>query len=184
MTKPPLSPCPSCARHVRLSEPACPFCGGELPRAFREQTATSSPAKRLNRAALHALRMSAIPLTVAACGGSVAVTGDGGEGDSAATQDGAGSSGAGSSGAGSSGAASSSGGSSGGTTSGGSGGAGYDGSTVVAAYGGFIPVDAGVTGSSSSGGGETDAAEDAKPDHILIAPPYGIVPPYGIPPGI
>ena len=181
MTKSPVSPCPSCARHVRLNEPACPFCGGELPRAFREQVATRSPAKRLNRAALHALRMSAIPLTVAACGGAVSVAGDG---DAAAPQDGAGSSGAGSSGAssssgGSSGSSggttsgSSSGGSSSGTTSSGgsssgsSGGMEYDASTVVASYGGFI---------GSSSGGETDAADDVKPDHIFIAVPYGLPP--------
>jgi hypothetical protein len=169
MTKSPVSPCPSCARHVRLNEPACPFCGGELPRAFREQVTTPSPAKRLNRAALHALRMSAIPLTVAACGGTVSAAGDGGEGDEAATQDGAGSSGAGSSGASSSSGGSS--GSSSGTTSGSSSGA-----TVVASYGGFIAYDADVTGSSSSGGDEMDAADDVKPDHIFIAIPYGLPP--------
>jgi hypothetical protein len=182
MTKSPVSPCPSCARHVRLNEPACPFCGGELPRAFREQVATRSPAKRLNRAALHALRMSAIPLTLAACGGTVSVAG---EGDAAAPQDGAGSSGAGSSGASSSSGGSGSGGSSGttsgsssggsssgttssgGSSSGSSGGMEYDASTVVASYGGFI---------GSSSGGETDAADDVKPDHIFIAVPYGLPP--------
>jgi hypothetical protein len=159
-----------------LSEPACPFCSAELPRAFREQAGLASPAKRLNRAALHALRMSAIPLTVASCGGSVAAGDDAGKGDSATTEDGTtgGSSGSGSSSGSSSG---------GGTTSSSSGGFGDDGPTVVAAYGGFITVDAGEVGSSSGGseGGETDAAEDVKPDHSFIAPPYGIVPPYGAP---
>jgi hypothetical protein len=173
MTKSALSPCPSCARHVRLSEPACPFCGAPLPRGFGEQTAPASPARRLNRAALHALRMSAIPLTLAACGGSAVLVDDAGEGDSATTHDGAngGSSGTASSGGSSTG---------GGSTSGSSGGFGDDGPGVVAAYGGFIPFDAGMTGSSSGGGGETDATEDAKPDHIFIAPPYGLPP---IPPG-
>ena len=33
-----LVPCPGCARHVRASEPACPFCGDASPR--------SAPASR------------------------------------------------------------------------------------------------------------------------------------------
>ena len=33
-----LVPCPGCARHVRASEPACPFCGDSSPR--------SAPASR------------------------------------------------------------------------------------------------------------------------------------------
>jgi hypothetical protein len=75
---------------VRLSEPACPFCGVELPRAFREQTAPRTPAERLNRAALYALRMGAISATAAACGGSIVITssGGGGEGNGATSDDG------------------------------------------------------------------------------------------------
>ena len=30
MNKPHLVACPSCARHVRVSEVACPFCGAVL----------------------------------------------------------------------------------------------------------------------------------------------------------
>lgn len=89
MSRAPVSPCPACARHVRLSERACPFCGVELPRAFREQTAPRTPAEHLNRAALYALRMGAISATAAACGGSIVITSSGGgaEGDAATSDD-------------------------------------------------------------------------------------------------
>jgi hypothetical protein len=66
----PLSLCPTCARHVRIDEPACPFCGAGLPAAFAAPPAVRSAA-RLNRAALAALRMGAIGVTAAACGGTV-----------------------------------------------------------------------------------------------------------------
>ncbi len=66
----PLAACPACARHVRVSEVACPFCRSELPESFRALVPLS-PAKRLNRAALYALRMGAAAATAAACGGSV-----------------------------------------------------------------------------------------------------------------
>jgi hypothetical protein len=64
-----LRPCPSCARHARVSEPACPFCGGELGDAFRSVPSPRAPAVgRLSRAVLFAL--GAGGLTVAtACGG-------------------------------------------------------------------------------------------------------------------
>jgi hypothetical protein len=168
-----LLPCPSCARHVRLSEPSCPFCGAPLPSAFREQTVEPSPAKRLNRAALYALRMGAVSMTATACGGSVTVVGDGGgegEGDSAAAND--------------------------------SGQTGSDDATedqdapyAVAAYGGFVGAEGGYGGvlyggfympdagqpTRDAGTQEgTDAAEasDAgdRPDVRFIAPPYGGVP--------
>ncbi len=39
----PLAPCPSCRRHVQVTEPACPFCaaalGGIAPAAFDPQAA-------------------------------------------------------------------------------------------------------------------------------------------------
>jgi hypothetical protein len=47
--------CPSCARHVRASETACPFCAARLGFATR-----TSVASRLGRSAL---------LALAACGG-------------------------------------------------------------------------------------------------------------------
>jgi hypothetical protein len=65
----PLAACPGCARHVRVSEPACPFCRAELPSSFRKVRAPPSPVKRLSRAALYALRMGALSATAAACGG-------------------------------------------------------------------------------------------------------------------
>jgi hypothetical protein len=46
-----LRSCPGCSRHVRVSEPACPFCGGELgdasarrrAHAFRRYAASVAP---------------------------------------------------------------------------------------------------------------------------------------------
>ena len=52
-----LCPCPSCSRHVRVVESACPFCGvalveeAHLPRAM--------PTHRLGRAALFAFGIAA-----------------------------------------------------------------------------------------------------------------------------
>jgi hypothetical protein len=51
-----LRPCPGCSRHVRASEPACPFCGGDLGDAFRSVPGPRVPAVgRLSRAALFAI---------------------------------------------------------------------------------------------------------------------------------
>ena len=45
-----LTPCPACARHVKLGECACPFCGAQVAcRAGR-----NLPATRMSRAALFA----------------------------------------------------------------------------------------------------------------------------------
>jgi hypothetical protein len=71
MSTSPLSACPACSRHVRIDEPACPFCRAALPAGFAAPAALR-PAGRLNRAALMALRMGAIGATAAACGGTVA----------------------------------------------------------------------------------------------------------------
>lgn len=46
-----LRPCPTCARHVRATECACPFCAAELPPAPTSSTTTSSGV-RLGRAAM------------------------------------------------------------------------------------------------------------------------------------
>jgi|HubBroStandDraft_1064217.scaffolds.fasta_scaffold37267_1 hypothetical protein len=51
----PLRPCPGCSRHVRASEPACPFCRGELDDAFRSAPRPRAPTARLSRAALFAI---------------------------------------------------------------------------------------------------------------------------------
>jgi hypothetical protein len=55
MSSVPLRPCPSCARHTRVSEPACPFCGHRFDDAFRTASSPPAPVRRLNRAALFAL---------------------------------------------------------------------------------------------------------------------------------
>ena len=62
-------PCPSCARHVRVSEAACPFCGASLDRSLQTTPAPLPPAARLSRAALFALGASTVSLA-AACGGA------------------------------------------------------------------------------------------------------------------
>ena len=68
----PLVPCPSCARHVRASETACPFCQTELPEGLETQ-ARPGVARRMSRAAALALGAS---LAVAACGDEVQSTND------------------------------------------------------------------------------------------------------------
>jgi hypothetical protein len=76
MNRPHLRPCPGCSRHVRVSEGACPFCGGALDASFRAAPAPVPPSRRLSRAALVAFGTGALVLTPAAlvidCGGSSA----------------------------------------------------------------------------------------------------------------
>ncbi len=71
--------CPACARHVRVDETACPFCGTGLPPHMQPKVAVAPPAG-LGRAALYAFRVGTLSLTAtaAACGGSVSgSSGDG-----------------------------------------------------------------------------------------------------------
>jgi hypothetical protein len=72
MTRPHLAPCAACARHVRVSEEACPFCGVPLAASMRASAPPRGPAMRLTRAALFAfgaLGASAVAATAAAgCG--------------------------------------------------------------------------------------------------------------------
>lgn len=44
--------CPSCERHVRASEDACPFCGTQIDDALRISSAPRAPVGRVGRAAL------------------------------------------------------------------------------------------------------------------------------------
>jgi hypothetical protein len=74
MNKSHLVSCAACARHVRASESACPFCRAELPRSLREASAPRPPRMRLARAALMAVGAGAAAIATA-CGGNV---GDGG----------------------------------------------------------------------------------------------------------
>ena len=60
-----LAPCPSCARHVRVSETACPFCHAAIPEGITPVPGTN---KRLSRAAAYAFTA-----TMAATSGAVVV---------------------------------------------------------------------------------------------------------------
>jgi hypothetical protein len=72
----PLRPCPGCSRHVRASESACPFCGGELDAAFRSAPSPRAPVVgRLSRAALFAIGAGGV---VVACGSGSGSGGDSG----------------------------------------------------------------------------------------------------------
>jgi hypothetical protein len=63
-----LVPCPSCARHVRQSESACPFCSVEL--ALGNVSPAALPRVRLGRAATFAFGASLVgAASLVACGG-------------------------------------------------------------------------------------------------------------------
>lgn len=66
-----LEPCPSCRRHVRLSESACPFCGA----AIEASAPRSLAGGRLTRAAVFA--GAALATAAAGCGGKQKSGGDG-----------------------------------------------------------------------------------------------------------
>jgi hypothetical protein len=88
MTQSHLRPCPSCARHVRVSEGGCPFCGESLSDEFRAAPRPLGPGARLSRAALFAFGTGTLA-AAGACSSSSAVpaygspvmfdAGDGGE---------------------------------------------------------------------------------------------------------
>jgi hypothetical protein len=61
----PLRECPSCQRHVRIRDAACPFCDTALPASFHTPPALGNPAGRLALAA-----MVGAAATVAACSDS------------------------------------------------------------------------------------------------------------------
>jgi hypothetical protein len=60
-----LVPCPSCSRHVRSSEAACPFCATTLPESLAARAVPSAP-RRLERLAAFTFAAS---LAVAGCNG-------------------------------------------------------------------------------------------------------------------
>jgi hypothetical protein len=66
-----LAPCPSCARHVRVSEAACPFCRAPLDVAPR---IVPGATQRLTRAAAYAftatLATTGAAASLEACGGT------------------------------------------------------------------------------------------------------------------
>jgi len=82
MTNAHLRPCPSCARHARVSEAACPFCGTPFADAFRSSPRPKGPGARLTRAALVAfgtLGTGSLALTPACSSSSSAAPAGGGE---------------------------------------------------------------------------------------------------------
>jgi hypothetical protein len=75
MSKAPLAACPSCARHVRVSEASCPFCRTSLPAAFGARPAPRPPPGRLTRAALYALGAAGTMSASIACGSASSLYG-------------------------------------------------------------------------------------------------------------
>lgn len=78
-----LAPCPSCSRHVKTSETACPFCQASLPAGA--VVALPAPPARMSRAAAIAFTAS---LALAGCEGGTASVGDGGAADEGGQSDG------------------------------------------------------------------------------------------------
>ncbi len=68
MTDHRLVPCPGCARHVRVRDAACPFCGVSIADASGAAASMRVLRKRLPRAALFAVGAGTI--AIAACGDS------------------------------------------------------------------------------------------------------------------
>ncbi len=62
-----LEKCTGCARHVRVTEAACPFCQAVLPASFREPRARPSVGARFGRIALIAAGAGAVVVPTEAC---------------------------------------------------------------------------------------------------------------------
>jgi hypothetical protein len=62
-----LEKCTGCARHVRVTEEACPFCQTVLPASFREPRARPSVGARFGRIALIAAGAAAVAVPTVAC---------------------------------------------------------------------------------------------------------------------
>src|SRR4051812_11078561 len=84
----PLVPCPSCSRHVRALEAACPFCAAALPGDLGER-AIPGTSLRLTRAAVFVFGAS---IALTACSGEVSTASagatSGGQGGGAPDDDG------------------------------------------------------------------------------------------------
>jgi len=65
MTQSHLRACAACARHVRVSEVSCPFCGVALSDEFRASPAPLPPRARLSRAALFAFGTGTLAIAAA-----------------------------------------------------------------------------------------------------------------------
>ncbi|MCA9610240.1 MAG: hypothetical protein KC619_31810 [Myxococcales bacterium] len=59
--------CLGCARHVRASDPVCPFCGEALPASLRSQS-PRLPTERLSRAATFVFGATLAASTAVGCG--------------------------------------------------------------------------------------------------------------------
>ena len=78
MTRPHLVPCPSCARHVRVSDVLCPFCATALPEDLRASAPRALPPAGMSRAARYALGVALATATAAAPGCSTSRSEDAG----------------------------------------------------------------------------------------------------------
>lgn len=67
-----LIPCPGCARHLRATERACPFCDTVLPHDLRERAAPDT-SRRLSRAAAFAFGLGIAGCSSTAAGTDAAV---------------------------------------------------------------------------------------------------------------
>ncbi len=65
-----LVPCPTCRRHARVSEPACPFCKGSLVGARIMPTSTT----RLSRVGQFAFASTVSTMLLVGCGSSDTTT--------------------------------------------------------------------------------------------------------------
>jgi len=82
-----LHPCPSCARHLRAGESACPFCEAPLPAGFGASTSPAPAGRPRGRVSSRAALLFFAATAATACGGQTAgsmFTGDGGGRDAAA----------------------------------------------------------------------------------------------------
>jgi hypothetical protein len=71
-----LAPCPSCHRHVRIAESACPFCGATV--ALEPVISARIGAQRLGRAAIFTFGAVAIASTSAGCSNAMTPASDAG----------------------------------------------------------------------------------------------------------
>jgi hypothetical protein len=164
-----LVPCPSCSRHVRKHESACPFCSAELSLAHLPPPVL--PRSRLGRAATFTFGATLAGAALIACGGESEDGKRGGGGASAG------------------GSAGQSGATTGGSAMGGNiaqpygvpplGGAGFGGGGQTTAGNGG-QSNAGSGGQSAAGaGGQSNGGNGGQGGGV--APPYGIPPAGGSP---
>jgi hypothetical protein len=62
---PRFTPCPSCARHVKLGDSTCPFCGEHVPHVTAQ---ARMAVGRLSRSALFAASAAGLAITTLDCG--------------------------------------------------------------------------------------------------------------------